>query len=525
MNGVANDSKDGIHKAQYTLFASHALSAWGQRAWEFLVGLVMLEIARSPSGESSLILVSAFGVVDSVAVTAFAGRVGAWIDRQPRLKAAKTMYFIQNFAVALSACACVPLISKGEYIPMIEHRSAMYWILVVVAILCGAASSLGATGATLSVEREWVKALCQNNSIQLAKMNSVMKRIDLSCLILSPIFVGMAMSFNSLSGVLAVFVWHMAVWWPECALLERAQRICPTLAISAIRNNELMADNAHRNIFQTSQSSSDLIREDEKEDKNVFQMVGLQADQEDAAKKTGTSNSVHLYFKQPAFPASFSLALLYFTVMSFGTLMTAYLKWNGLNESILALYRGGGALSGILATIAFPHMHQHLRLIKTGMIAVWLQLACLMFGLLPMLFFDSNEMSENSDSNLDDVGDNIRSRPSSVVHILVIGLVLSRFGLWLFDLSVNQIMQETIDDSILSTVNGVQSGLQSGFQLASFVFGMIIYQPGKFSILMVGSVAVVVVAASLFSTFAIRSGHHIPLLVPQHETIELVSKT
>lgn len=34
--------------------------------------------------------------------------------------------------------------------------------------------------------------------------------------------------------------------------------------------------------------------------------------------------------------------------------MTAYLKWRGLPETILSMYRGAGAVSGIASTLVFP---------------------------------------------------------------------------------------------------------------------------------------------------------------------------
>jgi iron-regulated transporter 1 len=49
---------------------------------------------------------------------------------------------------------------------------------------------------------------------------------------------------------------------------------------------------------------------------------------------------LHLYFHQQAAPAALALALLYLSVMSFGTLMTAYLKWRGVGEVELSIYRG-----------------------------------------------------------------------------------------------------------------------------------------------------------------------------------------
>jgi hypothetical protein len=37
--------------------------------------------------------------------------------------------------------------------------------------------------------------------------------------------------------------------------------------------------------------------------------------------------------------------------------MTAYMKWRGLTETVLSLYRGAGALAGIASTVVFPRLH------------------------------------------------------------------------------------------------------------------------------------------------------------------------
>lgn len=37
--------------------------------------------------------------------------------------------------------------------------------------------------------------------------------------------------------------------------------------------------------------------------------------------------------------------------------MTAYLKWQGMTEAELSLYRGAGAISGLLSTLVFPPVH------------------------------------------------------------------------------------------------------------------------------------------------------------------------
>lgn len=74
-------------------------------------------------------------------------------------------------------------------------------------------------------------------------------------------------------------------------------------------------------------------------------------------RSTAISRSAVLSRRQPVFPAALSLALLYLTVLSFGLLATAYLKWRGMSEAELSLFRGLGAVAGISATLVFPRLH------------------------------------------------------------------------------------------------------------------------------------------------------------------------
>lgn len=52
-----------------------------------------------------------------------------------------------------------------------------------------------------------------------------MRRIDLTCLIVSPIAVGCIMTYASAqAAVLAVLAWNLAAWAPECLLAAHAVR-------------------------------------------------------------------------------------------------------------------------------------------------------------------------------------------------------------------------------------------------------------------------------------------------------------
>ncbi|WP_164068981.1 hypothetical protein, partial [Serratia marcescens] len=57
-------------------------------------------------------------------------------------------------------------------------------------------------------------------------------------------------------------------------------------------------------------------------------------------------------------PSSIALAMGsgYFSVLSFGTLMTATLDWEGIPAYVISLARGFSAIVGIGATLLYPVM-------------------------------------------------------------------------------------------------------------------------------------------------------------------------
>ena len=71
-------------------------------------------------------------------------------------------------------------------------------------------------------------------------------------------------------------------------------------------------------------------------------------------------------------------------------------------------------------------------LAKSGLLGIWSQLLCLAFAILPAILSSYTALPD-----------------ALVTHFLVGGLVLSRLGLWLFDLCVNQLLQEEVSPNQL----------------------------------------------------------------------------
>lgn len=147
-------------------------------------------------------------------------------------------------------------------------------------------------------------------------------------------------------------------------------------------------------------------------------------------------------------------------------------------------------MMGILASLAIPLLCRWPGLLPTGALAIWLQLACLLCGVLP---------SVAAALGLAHVTQRLR------MAVLVWGLTLSRYGLWTFDLTVNQLIQESCDPGSLGTVSGVQGALQSLLAMVSFLAGALEPSVDQFVWLMAASCGVVATAAMLYTCYAARA--------------------
>ena len=85
----------------WQIYVSRALSNWGDRLWNFGVGIFVNKL--SPN---SLLLVAILGFVQGFSVIILGPAIGAWVDRTGRLTSTVTFLFVQNFVIALN---CVVL--------------------------------------------------------------------------------------------------------------------------------------------------------------------------------------------------------------------------------------------------------------------------------------------------------------------------------------------------------------------------------------------------------------------------------
>lgn len=205
------------------IYVSHFLSSWGDRMWSFAVALFLMDLASS-----TLLLPAAYGLTLSTTVLIFGPVVGDWIDRSPRLRAARLSLLIQNSSVAI--CAVILLVHKE-----LGDEDANYVVFIKIsAIMLGAVAQLASTASTIVVEKDWIVVIAEGKPGLLANLNAVLRRIDLSTSILAPLVCGQVMTLASLTvGCAFVAGWNVVSMCIEYFLLHVVYKRYPALAVKS----------------------------------------------------------------------------------------------------------------------------------------------------------------------------------------------------------------------------------------------------------------------------------------------------
>ncbi|XP_070542962.1 solute carrier family 40 member 1-like [Ptychodera flava] len=563
-----------VKSPSFVIYSSQSLSAWGDRMWRFAVGLYLVAIEVD-----SLRLTAVYGLVLGLSALMFGAVIGNWIDANPRLRVVRLCLLIQNSSIIVCACLLGVLIMFQSEIEQVMggklHLATIFHILIITF---GAIANLASIGNKISVQKDWVVVVAGTDKGKLANLNATLRRIDLFVNIISPIVVGQIMTFASMfAGTVFIAVWNIVSGFIEYFLLVTVYKKVPALAIKKDETFAERADKKH--------DGGDNLEEINLEDGNPQEEKLKSKDQEDAETEEGERKkmkAVHqmfgviinlvkgwkVYMNYQVHFAGLGLAFLYMTVLGFDSITNGYAYSQGVQEWLIGIFRGVGALCGILGTLLFPFLRRKIGLERTGLWAITEQLSSLMLCVAciwaPDGPFDLNYASKiGGNINMTEVATPMTSlspnislvvdtslngstdfaykplHDNSVLHMMnssssteaprfsetyeepqsyisislfFTGIICARLGLWMFDLTVTQLLQENVKETQRGVVNGVQNSLNSLMDMLHFVLVIIAPRPETFGILIILSISFVFMGALLYAVYCFKvRGHILPL--------------
>uniref|UniRef100_A0A3P9HAW8 Solute carrier family 40 member n=1 Tax=Oryzias latipes TaxID=8090 RepID=A0A3P9HAW8_ORYLA len=539
--------RDFFTSAKFLIYMGHALSTWGDRMWNFAVSVFLVELYGN-----SLLLTAVYGLVVAGSVLLLGAIIGDWVDKNPRLKVAQTSLLVQNSCVILCGVLLMLVFQFKEQLVELYNG----WILTVCYILVitiANIANLASTATAITIQRDWVVVVAGQDSSKLADMNATVRIIDQLTNILAPMLVGQIMTFGShFVGCGFISGWNLCSMCVEYALLWKVYQKTPALAEKAGQKDQELKQLGPSRDVENGQSPE--------ESSQPLMNETAVVTSPDSPKKEGCCYQVAepmrtfkagwvAYYNQNIFLAGMSLAFLYMTVLGFDCITTGYAYTQGLSGSVLSLLMGASAISGICGTVAFTWIRKKCGLIRTGFISGVAQLSCLMLCIAsvfaPGSVFDlsispfqdlyTHLMGEQSLPEADHslISLNVTTvapaeempplQSYMSVSLLFAGVIAARVGLWSFDLTVTQLIQENVIESERGVINGVQNSMNYLLDLLHFVMVILAPNPEAFGLLVIISVSFVALGHLMYFRFAFKSlGSRLFLCCSPEQKVETV---
>jgi iron-regulated transporter 1 len=213
------------------------------------------------------------------------------------------------------------------------------------------------------------------------------------------------------------------------------------------------------------------------------------------------SNALSVYVRQTAFLPSMALSILYLNVLTFSGQMTTFvlaIPEPRITSTTVGMLRTVSTAAEISSTFVAPRVMAKIGPVRAGIWFLSWQILCLSSA--AGVLWTGIIHRESSPS-------------PALFPIFIVGVILSRFGLWSFDLCAQLIIQESIQPPNRGTFSAVEMSLQNLFELCAFATTLVFPRPDQFRFPALISLAAAYCAATLYAKFVRdRRGHllHMP---------------
>lgn len=406
------------------------LTRSGDQAWDFAVPLVLLQLLP---GE--LRIAALYYLLIRIATVFFLPNLTRKIDHIDRLRASQIGIFLQLIGVVVGFASVLAIALTNNH----NFQSFEFVLIFISLVVSGVISQLGSTFMDISIANDLVPSSFEGES--LSKFNSRLRQVDLFTEVASPVAAGELLLLASQNlpvlGFCLIALWNVVSFFPEYIILKSIFNERPDL-----KNKSIKIDSASQ--------------------EGIFSQI-----------KNGWSS----FFREPVALVVLAYALLWFSVLSpHGVLLTAYLKdgWN-LPELTIGVFRGLGAVFGLLATVLFPIVVKKLSINRASFLFLTFQAVTLIFAYV--LFLSADSFGQ--------------------IGFLAL-ILLSRIGLYGFSLGEMQIRQTGILPGVRGAVNGFANALTALATIGLFAAGVALPSTEQFKYLVLSSVGFVIIALVVY---------------------------
>ncbi|KAF5011840.1 hypothetical protein FDECE_2072 [Fusarium decemcellulare] len=445
------DKNDFLTKQRETTDFAQGFQVGAAKRWGCGVG--QRGAHRLPN---TLMPMSLYALVRGLSAIILAPTVGLYIDTGNRLQVVRISIVVQRIVVAAS-CAIFYVLAVN--IPLnYSQRTGMLALVSVFACIEKLCSIMNLVSVVVIAEKD---------PEALAIINAQMRRIDLLCKLLGPLFIALIDGYSSELAIIVNFAMIATSVVVEYFAIAKVYRDTPKLQEPKHHPQAESVETVTRN---------DTPRLMSRAWKRVLALLQKSA------------QDFSFYFHHRAFLPSIAGAMLYLTVLSFAGQMVTYLLSVGYNSVQIGIARTLSVVLEVLATWVAPWLMRRINPLRAGLwLSSW-QVVMLTGGIAVFWIWEENPLISASG--------------------LVGGTILSRVGLRGFDLCVQLIVQEDVEAESRGAFSSVEAAWQNAFELLSFASTIVFYHPDQFKWPSLISVLAVMTASISYTVIVyLRRGH------------------
>ncbi|KAF2973430.1 hypothetical protein GQX73_g54 [Xylaria multiplex] len=337
------DFKPGLTRAQaFNLYLSHSFSTWNARGYEFAA--ILFTAAAYPD---TLVAAGLRMVIIYIAMILLSSSVGHWVERSPnRLRTLLSTIFCNRASVILGSFFWLLILSQENLLTSdtdtvpprfaLPRNDTLKGVVFAIAIGFGIIERLSASGNMISMERDWVVVVAGpiGHPYDLTNLNAVMRRIDLVCKLISPIFISVVISATDSVRVGVLYTGFTSLISIPIELIS-AKRVWS--------GSEVLQAPKPIPIYEPAEGAT-AARAGERE-------LGIGPW---SSKLRQYFNGLEMYFSTSVWIPSFSLAMLHFNMLTWRATFITYLLNLGYSLNVITIARAIGSIFEISSTLITP---------------------------------------------------------------------------------------------------------------------------------------------------------------------------
>ncbi|GAB4814211.1 hypothetical protein N2152v2_001257 [Parachlorella kessleri] len=447
--------------------------------------------------------VALLGFASPLASSILVPALGQILDRTYRPYGLGAMVALQDLSILASCAALVAATKQTAAASLVD--SPVFSLLLVLSMV----ERLSAALSEMLIERDWVPQIAgKHNAQALSSCNANLKRTDLVCELVGSLAFGwvysqagmlVSMAMVSLVAVVALSmqfhsIYKIAQQAPGAMVHGREDL---KRALFKPQWKQLLP--GHHTLLQQEQQHAQQGRQHGHKAKSVWRRLEEQI--------SHSLDGWKVYLRQPIMPSSIAYVLLFLNVvLSPVGLIFPFLSSWGMGGMASAIFKGGCAVMGFLGTWVGKHMIQTVGLLKAGQNALMLQVllltaaTALYFGFLsgpPQLGISGTFLAGGGAA----AASTLFGIPLPVVAFAAL-VVLSRCGVWSYELVNAQLFQQTVPQREMSSASSAEMALCSFAEVSMLGIAAYSADASSFGKLVCGSLGAVVLAAAIYTAWA-----------------------